>query len=131
MCLQTFSSQDASTCFYRVEYLGLPPRSFTRLTLGGSPAPSDVAAVLQSTVRIAIVPEKKVRPLVFLLPNESWGVEVLRARCGASNCVNLPDGYGIDFRSPSFGGDSRQPLLFCSCLFMFLIAADHGAERRL
>lgn len=104
MCLQTFSSQDASTCFYRVEYLGLPPRSFTRLTLGGSPAPSDVAAVLQSTVRIAIVPEKKVRPLVFLLPNESWGVEVLRARCGASNCVNLPDGYGIDFRSPSFGG---------------------------
>ncbi|KAL8272316.1 hypothetical protein Esti_003770 [Eimeria stiedai] len=101
---QTIMGPDGAECVYRVEYLGLPPRSFTRLTLGGSPAPSDVAAVLRSTVRVAIVPADKVRPLVFLLPNDSWTVEELHAHYGASNCVVLSDAYGLDMKCPAYGG---------------------------
>ncbi|KAL8451598.1 hypothetical protein Emag_002641 [Eimeria magna] len=101
---QTIMGPDGAECVYRVEYLGLPPRSFTRLTLGGSPAPSDVAAVLRSTVRVAIVPADKVRPLVFLLPNDSWTVEELHAHYGASNCVVLSDAYGVDMKCPAYGG---------------------------
>ncbi|KAL8445492.1 hypothetical protein Emed_005573 [Eimeria media] len=101
---QTIMGPDGTECAYRVEYLGLPPRSFTRLTLGGSPAPSDVAAVLRSTVRVAIVPADKVRPLVFLLPNDRWTVEELHARYGASNCVVLSDAYGVDMKCPAYGG---------------------------
>ncbi|KAL8436574.1 hypothetical protein ACSSS7_001606 [Eimeria intestinalis] len=101
---QTIVGPDGAECVYRVEYLGLPPRSFTRLTLGGSPSPSDVAAVLRSTVRAAIVPAEKVRPLVFLLPNDSWTVKELHAHYGASNCVLLSDAYGLDMKCPAYGG---------------------------
>ena len=103
MSMQILPTHDGVAWLYRVEYLGLPPRSFTRLTLGGSPAPSDVAAVLRSTVRVAVVPAAKVRPLAFLFPNESWALETLRARCGSSNCVNLPDAYGVDMKCPAYG----------------------------
>ncbi|KAL8430329.1 hypothetical protein Efla_001094 [Eimeria flavescens] len=101
---QTIMGSSGTECVYQVEYLGLPPRSFTRLTLGGSPAPADVAAVLRSTVRVAIVPAEKVRPLVFLLPNDSWTVQELQAQHNASNCVLLSDAYGLDMKCPAYGG---------------------------
>ncbi|OEH74133.1 hypothetical protein cyc_08871 [Cyclospora cayetanensis] len=101
---QVAPSSDGSAIVYRVEFLGLPPRSFTRLTLGGSPAPSDIAAVLRSTVRVAVVSAEKLRPLVFLSPSAHWTLEALRAKCGKSNCVDLPDAYGIDLKCPAYGG---------------------------
>lgn len=101
--LQTLPSTDGSVLMYRVEYLGLPPRSFTRLTLGVSPTPADVAEVLRSTVRVAVVPAERVRPLAFLAPNALWTLDSLRERWGASNCVGLPEAYGVDLKCPAYG----------------------------
>ncbi|CDJ68399.1 hypothetical protein, conserved [Eimeria necatrix] len=100
---QTLPSTDGSVLMYRVEYLGLPPRSFTRLTLGVSPTPADVAEVLRSTVRVAVVPAERVRPLAFLAPNALWTLDSLRERWGASNCVGLPEAYGVDLKCPAYG----------------------------
>ena len=99
---------DAPSLLYQVECLGLPPRSFSRFSLGVSAGPAEAAAVLRATCKTLLVQQQQIQPLAFLLPGEAWEWQQLHARWGEANCVQLPHAYGVDLKNTNYGECMHQ-----------------------